>query len=169
MEIGAALAVLGGIIALVGIENPRRKVLAADCPGGALAGASQDTAASAVPVAGLASAGSRNSDGKAQGQERVAGHRHASRGDQLRPADRAGGQAHDVVGAELDRRAGLGRRARRDLQARRALICRASGRDAVSARAPHAQLQRCLEVAARDRGQTARAGRPGSPASRPRA
>jgi hypothetical protein len=50
MEIGAGLAVLGGLVALVGIENPRRRVLCADCPGGALAGASQDTAGSLPPV-----------------------------------------------------------------------------------------------------------------------
>jgi EmrB/QacA subfamily drug resistance transporter len=45
--IGAGLAVLGGVVALVGIENPRRRVSCADCPGGALAGASMDTAKSA--------------------------------------------------------------------------------------------------------------------------
>ncbi len=50
MEIGAALAVLGGIVALVGIVNPRRKVLAADCAGGALTGASEDTAGSAIAL-----------------------------------------------------------------------------------------------------------------------
>jgi EmrB/QacA subfamily drug resistance transporter len=37
MIIGAALTVLGGVIALVGIENPRTRVRCADCPGGALA------------------------------------------------------------------------------------------------------------------------------------
>jgi hypothetical protein len=31
MEVGAALAVVGGLIALVGIENPRRRVKCADC------------------------------------------------------------------------------------------------------------------------------------------
>ncbi len=36
MGIGAGLAVLGGLVALIGIENPRRKVKCADCPGGAL-------------------------------------------------------------------------------------------------------------------------------------
>jgi EmrB/QacA subfamily drug resistance transporter len=54
MLIAAALAALGGLIALIGIENPRRKVACADCPGGALAGASADTAragAKALPVA----------------------------------------------------------------------------------------------------------------------
>ncbi len=41
MVIGALLAALGGLVALVGIENPRRKVPCVDCPGGALAGASR--------------------------------------------------------------------------------------------------------------------------------
>jgi EmrB/QacA subfamily drug resistance transporter len=36
MGIGAALAVLGGVVALVGIENPRRRVSCSDCPPGAL-------------------------------------------------------------------------------------------------------------------------------------
>lgn len=36
MIIAAALAALGGIIALVGIRNPRRRVPCVDCPGGAL-------------------------------------------------------------------------------------------------------------------------------------
>jgi EmrB/QacA subfamily drug resistance transporter len=42
--IAAALAILGGVSALVGIENPRRRVASAECPGGALAGASADVA-----------------------------------------------------------------------------------------------------------------------------
>jgi EmrB/QacA subfamily drug resistance transporter len=50
MEIGAALAVVGGLVALLGIENPRRRVLCAGCPGGALAGASEDTAGSMPPI-----------------------------------------------------------------------------------------------------------------------
>lgn len=58
MEIGAALAVLGGIVALVGIENPRRKVLCADCPGGALTGASEDMARSHLELP--AGAGARS-------------------------------------------------------------------------------------------------------------
>jgi EmrB/QacA subfamily drug resistance transporter len=37
--IGAALAVLGGLLALVGIENPKRTVRCQDCPGGPLVGA----------------------------------------------------------------------------------------------------------------------------------
>ncbi len=44
MLISAVLAVLGGLVALVGIENPRRKVPCVDCPGGALAGAPVDVA-----------------------------------------------------------------------------------------------------------------------------
>ncbi len=42
LGISAALAALGGLVALAGIENPRRKVPCADCPGGALVGASAD-------------------------------------------------------------------------------------------------------------------------------
>jgi hypothetical protein len=38
MGIGAGLAVLGGIVALIGIENPRRLVPCVDCPGGVLMG-----------------------------------------------------------------------------------------------------------------------------------
>ena len=41
--IAAGLAVLGGLVALVGIENPRRKVPCTDCPGGALAAGNADT------------------------------------------------------------------------------------------------------------------------------
>jgi EmrB/QacA subfamily drug resistance transporter len=39
--IGAGLVILGGVVALIGIANPRREVQCADCPGGALAGASR--------------------------------------------------------------------------------------------------------------------------------
>ncbi len=39
--IAAGLAMLGGLVALVGIVNPRRRVPSADCPGGALAAANQ--------------------------------------------------------------------------------------------------------------------------------
>jgi hypothetical protein len=46
LAIGAGLAVLGGLVALAGIQNPRRKVPCTDCPGGALAGASADIARS---------------------------------------------------------------------------------------------------------------------------
>jgi EmrB/QacA subfamily drug resistance transporter len=41
MGIGAGLAILGGVVALIGIANPRREVPCADCPGGAIAGASR--------------------------------------------------------------------------------------------------------------------------------
>jgi EmrB/QacA subfamily drug resistance transporter len=44
MLIGAGLALLGGVFALGGIQNQRRRVACADCPGGALAGASSDLA-----------------------------------------------------------------------------------------------------------------------------
>jgi hypothetical protein len=42
--ISAGLAATGGIISLIGIVNPRRKVEACDCPGGAFVGASEDVA-----------------------------------------------------------------------------------------------------------------------------
>ncbi|HEX8947594.1 MAG TPA: hypothetical protein VF790_01460, partial [Dissulfurispiraceae bacterium] len=37
MGVGGGLAILGGLVALIGIQNPRRDVRCADCPGGALA------------------------------------------------------------------------------------------------------------------------------------
>lgn len=37
-----ALVVAGGLVSLAGIRNPRRKVAAAECPGGAICGASED-------------------------------------------------------------------------------------------------------------------------------
>jgi EmrB/QacA subfamily drug resistance transporter len=40
--ISGALVVAGGLIALAGIQNPRRKVAAAECPGGAICGASEE-------------------------------------------------------------------------------------------------------------------------------
>jgi len=43
LTIAAALAVLGGLVSLVGIENPRRRVASADCSGGPL-GISADAA-----------------------------------------------------------------------------------------------------------------------------
>jgi hypothetical protein len=49
MTIAAALAILGGVVALVGIENPRRSVPSVDCPGGALTGASKDLASGRAP------------------------------------------------------------------------------------------------------------------------
>ncbi|MFL5843473.1 MAG: MFS transporter, partial [Solirubrobacteraceae bacterium] len=42
LGIGAGLVLAGGLVSLVGIENPRRSVPCADCPGGALVGASED-------------------------------------------------------------------------------------------------------------------------------
>ncbi len=42
LGLGAGLVVLGGVVSLVGIENPRRKVPSRQCPGGALVGASED-------------------------------------------------------------------------------------------------------------------------------
>jgi EmrB/QacA subfamily drug resistance transporter len=44
MLIAALLAAFGGLIALLGIENPRREVPCADCPGGALAAGNPDAA-----------------------------------------------------------------------------------------------------------------------------
>jgi EmrB/QacA subfamily drug resistance transporter len=50
MGVAAALAVLGGVVALVGIENPKRQVRCADCPGGALTGIGE-AAATREPAA----------------------------------------------------------------------------------------------------------------------
>ena len=44
LGIGAGLVIAGGVVSLVGIQNPRRSVPCRDCPGGALVGASQDLA-----------------------------------------------------------------------------------------------------------------------------
>jgi EmrB/QacA subfamily drug resistance transporter len=41
MGVAAGLALLGGTVSLVGIENPKRRVRCADCPGGALSGAGE--------------------------------------------------------------------------------------------------------------------------------
>jgi hypothetical protein len=54
MLIAAALALVGGLVSLIGIENPRRRVASEDCPGGAL-GLSPDAAG-----VHLAPAGSRD-------------------------------------------------------------------------------------------------------------
>jgi hypothetical protein len=40
--ISAALVVAGGLISAAGIRNPRRELAAAQCPGGAICGASQE-------------------------------------------------------------------------------------------------------------------------------
>jgi hypothetical protein len=42
--ISGALVLAGGLISLAGIQNPRRKVAAAECPGGAICGASEELA-----------------------------------------------------------------------------------------------------------------------------
>jgi hypothetical protein len=42
LGIGAGLVLVGGVVSLVGIENPRRRVACEDCAGGALVGASED-------------------------------------------------------------------------------------------------------------------------------
>lgn len=42
LGIGAVLVLMGGLVSLVGIENPRRSVSCEDCAGGALVGASED-------------------------------------------------------------------------------------------------------------------------------
>jgi EmrB/QacA subfamily drug resistance transporter len=47
--IAAALVILGGLVSALGIQNPRRKVAAADCPGGALCGASEELARDRLP------------------------------------------------------------------------------------------------------------------------
>jgi hypothetical protein len=48
--IGGGLAMAGGVIALIGIANPRRRVPCADCPGGALVAAPPEVGQAAVPV-----------------------------------------------------------------------------------------------------------------------
>ena len=50
MLISAALALLGGLVSLVGIENPRRRVASEGCEGGAL-GLSPDAAGVHVAAA----------------------------------------------------------------------------------------------------------------------
>jgi EmrB/QacA subfamily drug resistance transporter len=42
MGVSGALVVMGGVISAVGIRNPRRAVAAAECPGGAICGASEE-------------------------------------------------------------------------------------------------------------------------------
>jgi hypothetical protein len=51
MGISAVLVGLGGVIGAVGIVNPKRKVKAAECPGGQLAGAPRDAARVRQPAA----------------------------------------------------------------------------------------------------------------------
>jgi hypothetical protein len=42
--IAGGIVILGGVISAAAIRNPRRKVSAADCPGGAICGASEELA-----------------------------------------------------------------------------------------------------------------------------
>jgi MFS family permease len=42
--IAGGIVILGGLVSAAGIRNPRRKVSAADCPGGAICGASEEVA-----------------------------------------------------------------------------------------------------------------------------
>jgi EmrB/QacA subfamily drug resistance transporter len=42
--IAGGIVILGGLVSAAGIRNPRRKVAAADCPGGAICGASEELA-----------------------------------------------------------------------------------------------------------------------------
>ncbi len=44
LAISAGLAILGGVVSLIGIQNPRRRVKSADCAGGALAPGNQEAA-----------------------------------------------------------------------------------------------------------------------------
>ena len=46
----ALLLLAGGAISAVGIRNPRRRVAAADCPGGAIVGASPDAGREPAPA-----------------------------------------------------------------------------------------------------------------------
>jgi hypothetical protein len=54
--LGALLVGAGGVVSLIGIQNPRRKVPSATCPGGALIGASEDLAQVLQPPSATASA-----------------------------------------------------------------------------------------------------------------
>ena len=44
IAVGGFMVIAGGLVALAGIENPRREVACSSCPGGALVGASEDLA-----------------------------------------------------------------------------------------------------------------------------
>jgi EmrB/QacA subfamily drug resistance transporter len=47
--VSGALVIAGGVVSLAGIRNPRRAVAAAECPGGAICGASQEVRRSERP------------------------------------------------------------------------------------------------------------------------
>ena len=49
LGIGGAVVILGGVVSLVGIANPRREVPCADCPGGSFAGAPVEAGRSRLP------------------------------------------------------------------------------------------------------------------------
>ena len=63
MAISAGLVAMGGVLGLIGIRNPKRKVDACDCPGGQLAGAPRDAARhrGTEPEPELAGVGARDS------------------------------------------------------------------------------------------------------------
>ena len=44
MLVSGALVIAGGVISFIGVRNPRRRVSAEECPGGAVCGASEDLA-----------------------------------------------------------------------------------------------------------------------------
>jgi EmrB/QacA subfamily drug resistance transporter len=50
IAIATTLVAIGGVLGLLGIVNPRRRVEAADCPGGQLAGAPRDACRDAAPA-----------------------------------------------------------------------------------------------------------------------
>jgi EmrB/QacA subfamily drug resistance transporter len=50
MLISGALVIAGGVISFVGVRNPRRRVSAEECPGGAVCGASEDVARAYPPT-----------------------------------------------------------------------------------------------------------------------
>jgi EmrB/QacA subfamily drug resistance transporter len=50
--VSGGLVVAGGFVSLAGIRNPRRKVAASECPGGAICGASEDVARIELPAEG---------------------------------------------------------------------------------------------------------------------
>ena len=49
-HVGAVLVLIGGVVSLVGIQNPRRSVPCEGCAGGALVGAAEDVGQSREPV-----------------------------------------------------------------------------------------------------------------------